>query len=105
MEAETMISSCKTKIFLRASNARNAEWVADTIGKPEMEKHEESYSSHLWDGHRDSITQRKPKAPEHLILPNELQQLDDLHGYLLYKNYLVPIHVAIKDMVELNEID
>lgn len=105
LEGETMISSCKTKIFLRASNARNAEWVADMIGKPEQEKHEESYSSHLWDASRDSIAQSKQRTPEHLVLPNELQQLDDLHGYLLYKNYLVPIHIALQDLIELNEID
>jgi Type IV secretion-system coupling protein DNA-binding domain len=88
-----MLSACSTKIFLRNSNYDSAKWVAENIGLPEIVRR--SYS-HSWQlaGDRSSVSSRNERREEYMILPNEIQNLENRYGYLRYGNWVTPIHFS-----------
>jgi type IV secretory pathway TraG/TraD family ATPase VirD4 len=91
-ESEAMLSQPATKVFLRTSEPRAAEWVSKALGEIEFERLRESvnYSRFLkvlYDrkGHGFSLErQTKP-----LVLPSEISGLSNLTGYLKSENYVV----------------
>jgi type IV secretory pathway TraG/TraD family ATPase VirD4 len=91
--AEAMLSACSTKIFLRNSNYDSAKWVAENIGLPEIVRRSYSHSWQLT-GERDSVSARNERREEYMILPNEIQNLENRHGYLRYGNWVTPIHFS-----------
>jgi hypothetical protein len=91
-ESEAMLSQPATKVFLRTSEPRAAEWISKAIGEVEFERLRETvnYGKALptvfhRKGHGYSLErQTKP-----LVLPSEIGGLRNLTAYLKSENYVV----------------
>lgn len=79
-EAEAMLSQPRTKVFLRTSEPRGAEWISKCIGEVEMEHLREGRSSGDW-GFYYSKNASMDSRIEAAILTSEISNLEDLQGY------------------------
>ena len=87
-DAEVILSQPATKIFLKTSEPRSAEWVSEAIGEVELERLKESRSGGLIGG-RKQYTLEITTQP--LIMASEIAGLEPLHGYIKQENYVVPV--------------
>jgi type IV secretory pathway TraG/TraD family ATPase VirD4 len=79
-EAEAMLSQPRTKIFLRTSEPRAAEWISKCIGEVEIEHLREGRTSGEFGFHQSknaSVDNRIQTA----ILASEISNLENLNGY------------------------
>ena len=83
-DAETMLSQPATKIFLRASDAKAAEWASKTIGDVENERISQSRQDG-W-AKTGTRTYRLERHVEPLVLPSEISGLANLMGYIKVGN-------------------
>lgn len=88
-EAEAMLSQPATKIFLRTSEPRAAEWISKTIGEVEIERLAESRSSGRAGRQRNSKSYSLERRVEPLVMASEISGLADLHGYLKKGNLVL----------------
>ena len=88
-EAEAMLSQPATKIFLRTSEPRAAEWISKTIGEVEIERLAESRSSERAGRQRNSKSYSLERRVEPLVMASEITGLANLHGYLKRGNLVV----------------
>ncbi|HEY6271653.1 MAG TPA: type IV secretion system DNA-binding domain-containing protein [Terriglobales bacterium] len=79
-ESEAMLSQPRTKIFLRTTEARAAEWVSKSIGEVETEHVREGRSTGEF-GIRRSQNDTFDRRIEAAVLPSEIANLPDLEGY------------------------
>lgn len=91
-EAEAMLSQPATKIFLRTSEPRAAEWISKTIGDVEIERLRESRSSGRTGRQRNAKSYNLERQVEPLVMASEITGLADLHGYLKKGNLVVRIN-------------
>lgn len=82
--AETMLSQPATKIFLRASDAKAAEWASKTIGDVELERVSQSRQDG-W-AKTGTRTYRLERHVEPLVLPSEISGLANLTGWMKVGN-------------------
>jgi Type IV secretion-system coupling protein DNA-binding domain len=85
-EAESMLSQPATKIFLRTSEPRAAQWISDTIGEVEIEQLRESHTSGHFPHHRKSKSYQLERRVEPLVMASEIGGLPSLYGYLKLGN-------------------
>ena len=90
-EAEAMLSQPATKIFLRTSECRAAEWISKTIGEIEIERLRESRSSGQFGRQRNTKSYNLERQVEPLIMASEISGLPSLRGYLKNENLVVRI--------------
>jgi type IV secretory pathway TraG/TraD family ATPase VirD4 len=91
-EAEAMLSQPATRIFLRTSEPRAAEWISEAVGEVEFERLRESVNYekllplvYARKSHNYSLDrQTRP-----LVLASEITGLSNLTGYLKSENYVV----------------
>lgn len=91
-ESEAMLSQPATKVFLRTSEPRAAEWISKALGEVEVERLKESvnfdkYLPFLF--HRKSHNASLDRQTKPLVLPSEIMGLSNLTGYLKSENYVV----------------
>jgi len=79
-EAEAMLSQPRTKIFLRTSEPRAAEWISKCIGDVEIEHLREGRSSGEF-GFRQSKNASVDNRIQTAILASEISNLENLNGY------------------------
>lgn len=91
-EAEAMLSQPATKIFLRTSEPRAAEWISKTIGEVEIERLAESRSTGRAGRQRNSKSYSLERRVEPLVMASEITGLADLHGYLKKGNLVAQMH-------------
>lgn len=89
-EAEAMLSQPRTKIFMRTTEPRAAEWVSKCIGDVEIEHLRESWSRGEW-GLEQSDTAAIDRRIEAAILASEIANLDDLEGYVQGPGYTLKV--------------
>lgn len=82
--AEVMLSQPTTKIFLRTTEPKAAEWVSNAIGKIEIERLRETHSTGLRAGNNFSIE----RQVEPLVLDSEISGLPDRHAFLKLGNHV-----------------
>jgi hypothetical protein len=82
--AEVMLSQPTTKIFLRTTEPKAAEWVSNAIGKIEIERLRETHSTGLRAGNNFSIE----RQVEPLVLDSEVSGLPDRHAFLKLGNHV-----------------
>jgi hypothetical protein len=99
--AETLMSAPATKIFLRTSEPRAAQWCADAIGRPELERGTETLSTSAGEG-RDSVNTGTDRRCDYLVLPNEVQDLDEMTAYLRYRGHVVKFRFDYLDLPDRN---
>jgi hypothetical protein len=82
--AEVMLSQPTTKIFLRTTEPKAAEWVSNAIGKIEIERLRETHSTGLRAGNNFSLE----RQVEPLVLDSEVAGLADRHAFLKLGNHV-----------------
>jgi hypothetical protein len=82
--AEVMLSQPTTKIFLRTTEPKAAEWVSNAIGKIEIERLRETHSTGLRAGNNFSME----RQVEPLVLDSEVSGLPDKHAFLKLGNHV-----------------
>jgi Type IV secretion-system coupling protein DNA-binding domain len=82
--AEVMLSQPTTKIFLRTTEPKAAEWVSNAIGKIEIERLRETHSTGLRAGNNFSVE----RQVEPLVLDSEVAGLPDRHAFLKLGNHV-----------------
>ena len=92
-EAEAMLSQPATKVFLRTSEPRAAEWISKALGEIEFERLRESVNQDvLFAGYRrKSHNFSLDRQVKPLVLPSEIMGLKNLTGYLKSGNHIVRI--------------
>jgi hypothetical protein len=83
-----MLSQPATKIFLRTNEPRAAAWIADAIGRVEIERLRETRSQ----GHKSYTLERQEEL---LVLGSEIMGLANLRGHLKLENFVTRMHVPI----------
>ena len=83
--AEVMLSQPATKIFLRTTEPKAAEWVSNAIGKVEIERVKET----KFDGTRSGKNFTLDRQIEPLVMDSEIEGLTDRHAYLKLGNNVV----------------
>ena len=78
---EALSASCATNIFLRANNYKCAKWMSEQLGKSDKYEAQESLSYGV-ERVRDGVNMSDHRNTRELVLPTEILNLDDLHGYL-----------------------
>ena len=79
-----MLSQPTTKIFLRTTEPKAAEWVSNAIGKIEIERLRETHSTGLRAGNNFSVE----RQVEPLVLDSEISGLPDRHAFLKLGNHV-----------------
>jgi type IV secretory pathway TraG/TraD family ATPase VirD4 len=80
--AEVMLSQPATKIFMKTSEPKAAEWISEMIGKVEIERLKET----KFDGTRSGKNFTVERQIEPLVMGSEISGLDDRHAYLKLGN-------------------
>jgi hypothetical protein len=90
--AETMLSMLSTKIFLRTSEPRAADWISRAIGEVEIEQLRESRTQNVGPGQRESKSYQLERRVEPLVMASEIAGLPDRHGYIKSGNLVARFH-------------
>ncbi len=80
--AEVMLSQPATKIFLKTTEPKAAEWVSNAIGKVEIERVKETH----FDGSRNGRNFTVDRQVEPLVLDSEVSGLEERRAYLKLGN-------------------
>jgi hypothetical protein len=80
--AEVMLSQPATKIFMKTTEGKAAEWISDTLGKVEIERLKETH----FDGSRAGKNYTIDRQIEPLVMASEISGLDDRRAYLKLGN-------------------
>jgi type IV secretory pathway TraG/TraD family ATPase VirD4 len=90
--AETMLSMLSTKIFLRTSEPRAADWISRAIGEVEIEQLRETRSQSSGPRQQESKSYQLERRIEPLVMASEMAGLPDRHGYLKAGNLVARLH-------------
>jgi len=80
--AEVMLSQPATKIFLKTTEPKAAEWVSNAIGKVEIERMKESH----FDGTRSGKNFTLDRQIDPLVMDSEISGLENRHAFLKLGN-------------------
>jgi hypothetical protein len=94
-----ILQGTKTKLILNCADPQTAETMAKIIGKQEFlhlaENHSRSrHSGRSGNGRTDSLNEQLRES--YAVMPDELANLRDLHGYLKIAQYCSPIKLKPK---------
>ncbi len=93
--AEVMLSQPATKIFLKTTEPKAAEWVSNAIGRVEIERMRET----RYDGSRSGKNFVLDRQVEPLVLDSEISGLANKHAYLKLGNYVARFSFAYNDIL------
>jgi hypothetical protein len=86
-DAEAILSRPTTKIVLRTNEPQAAAWIADSVGRVEIERVAQGRSNSGWHAYTHGV-EREIKR---LILDSEIMSLSPLQGFLKVDNLVVPL--------------
>src|SRR3984893_5775637 len=92
--AEVMLSQPATKIFLKTTEPKAAEWVSNALGKVEIERVRRT----LYDGNHNGHNFKIERQVEPLVLDSEISGLPDRHAFLKLGNYVAHFSFAYQDI-------
>ncbi len=92
--AEVMLSQPATKIFLKTTEPKAAEWVSNAIGKVEIERMRETN----FDGSHAGKNFTLDRQVEPLVLDSEISGLPDKHAFLKLGDYVARFSFAYNDI-------
>ena len=92
--AEVMLSQPATKIFLKTTEPKAAEWVSSAIGKVEIERLRQTH----FDGSRTGKNFTLERQVEPLVMDSEISGLPDRHAYLKLGNYVACFSFLYSDI-------
>ena len=80
-DAQTIISMLRNRIVLSVPDFQTAEYVSNNLGTQEIYEKDENIS-YGQDSTRDGVTISTSREENVLVLPSEIQGLEDMHGYV-----------------------
>jgi type IV secretory pathway TraG/TraD family ATPase VirD4 len=92
--AEVMLSQPATKIFLKTTEPKAAEWVSNAIGKIEIERMKETH----FDGSRSGKNFSLDRQVEPLVMDSEISGLENRHAFLKLGNNVARFHFEYMDL-------
>jgi type IV secretory pathway TraG/TraD family ATPase VirD4 len=92
--AEVMLSQPATKIFLKTTEPKAAEWVSNAIGKVEIERMRETH----FDGSRAGKNFSLDRQTEPLVMDSEISGLEDKHAFLKLGNHVARFSFLYSDL-------
>jgi type IV secretory pathway TraG/TraD family ATPase VirD4 len=92
--AEVMLSQPATKIFLKTTEPKAAEWVSNAIGKVEIERMKETH----FDGSRSGRNFSLDRQIEPLVMDSEISGLENRHAFLKLGNNVARFHFEYLDL-------
>ncbi len=92
--AEVMLSQPATKIFLKTTEPKAAEWVSKAIGQVEIERMKETH----YDGTRAGKNFSLDRQTEPLVMDSEIAGLADKHAFLKLGNNVARFSFVYSDM-------
>jgi type IV secretory pathway TraG/TraD family ATPase VirD4 len=92
--AEVMLSQPATKIFLKTTEPKAAEWVSNAIGKVEIERIKETH----FDGSRSGRNFGLDRQIEPLVMDSEISGLENRHAFLKLGNNVAHFHFDYMDL-------
>jgi len=92
--AEVMLSQPATKIFLKTTEPKAAEWVSNAIGKVEIERMKETH----FDGSRSGKNFSLDRQVEPLVMDSEISGLENRHAFLKLGNNVARFHFEYMDL-------
>lgn len=99
--ALSMVSQSAVKMFFKTSEPETAEWVADTLGKVEIERitaRREEGIVKRGDAHYDLHREQ-----EHVVMQAVIQNLPYLDGFVKCEGSVVPVDLAYLDRPDIAE--
>ena len=94
--AEVMLSQPATKIFLKTTEPKAAEWVSNAIGKVEIERMKETH----FDGSRSGRNFSVDRQVEPLVMDSEISGLENRHPFLKLGNNVARFHFEYMDLTQ-----
>lgn len=85
--AEVMLSQPATKIFLKTTEPKAAEWVSKALGQIEIERMRETHQHGTREGKSFTID----RQTEPLVMDSQIAGLPDKHAYLKLGNYVAEL--------------
>ena len=92
--AEVMLSQPATKIFLKTTEPKAAEWVSKAIGQVEIERMKETH----YDGTRAGKNFSLDRQTEPLVMDSEVSGLADKHAFLKLGNNVARFSFVYSNM-------
>jgi RecA/RadA recombinase len=92
--AEVMLSQPATKIFLKTTEPKAAEWVSKSIGQVEIERMKETH----YDGTRAGRNFSLDRQTEPLVMDSEISGLADKHAFLKLGNNVARFSFVYSNM-------
>jgi type IV secretory pathway TraG/TraD family ATPase VirD4 len=92
--AEVMLSQPATKIFLKTTEPKAAEWVSNAIGKVEIERMKETH----FDGSRTGRNFSLDRQVEPLVMDSEISGLENRYAFLKLGNNVARFHFEYMDV-------
>lgn len=93
-DAEAILTSPMTKVFLRTSEPRCAEWVSGAIGNIEVEYLRDAEPTVTYSASGKRRFYHLDRSIEPLVSDSAIQNLSNLSGYLKSRNLVVPMRFA-----------
>lgn len=78
--AEALSGLASTRVVFRAPDADSAAWLSRELGERDSEEMKESYRTELEGAGSSTLAAQRETRP--LVMPTEIQQLQNLHAYL-----------------------
>jgi hypothetical protein len=94
--SSTMLSMPATKVIFRTSEPNSAKWASQAIGNVEYEQLHETESTNPKQGH--SRSEHIDVVTRPLVMPEELDGLPPLHGYLKFGNLVADLDTCYLDL-------
>lgn len=94
--AEVMLSQPATKIFLKTTEPKAAEWVSNAIGKVEIERMKETH----FDGSRSGRNFAIDRQIEPLVMDSEISGLENRHAFLKLGNNVARFQFEYMDVAQ-----
>lgn len=92
--AEVMLSQPATKIFMKTTEGKAAEWISETLGKVEIERLKETH----FNGSRAGKNFTIDRQIEPLVMASEISGLDDRRAYLKLGNRIARFDFNYQDL-------
>ena len=87
-ETEALLSQAATRIWLKTSDAKMAEWISEAIGEREVERFRERRKGDVFYP-KNARSQRGDIVTEPLVTAEEIGGLEPFEGYLQHGNLVV----------------
>jgi type IV secretory pathway TraG/TraD family ATPase VirD4 len=99
-QAEAMLSQPATKIFLKTSEPRAAQWISDTLGEVELERLRESRTHGQMPRPRESRSYQLEREVRPLVMKEEITGLPKGYGFFKCGNLVVRISFPYFELPE-----